>query len=49
MNTTMLLILLSAFSILNGLVTEGIKNLVTDTVNLPYNIVALISALMIGG
>ena len=49
MNTTMLLILLSAFSILNGLVTEGIKNLVTDTVNLPYNIVALISALTIGG
>ena len=49
MNTTMFLILLSAFSILSGLVTEGIKNLVTDTVNLSYNIVALISALVIGG
>lgn len=49
MNTTMFLILLSAFSVLSGLVTEGIKNLVTDTVNLSYNIVALISALIIGG
>lgn len=49
MNTTMFLILLSAFSVLSGLVTEGIKNIVTDKINLSYNLVALISALIIGG
>lgn len=49
MNTTMLLILLSAFSVLSSLVTESIKNIVTDKVNLSYNIVALITALIIGG
>lgn len=49
MNTTMFLILLSSFSVLSSLVTEGIKNIVTDKVNLSYNIVALITALIIGG
>lgn len=49
MNTTMFLILLSAFSVISGLVTEGIKNIATDKVNLSYNIVALITALIIGG
>ena len=49
MNTTMFLILLSAFSVLSGLVTEGIKNITSDKVNLSYNIVALITALIIGG
>lgn len=49
MTTTMFLILLSAFSVISSLVTEGIKNLVTDKVNLPYNIIALVSALIIGG
>lgn len=49
MNTTMFLILLSAFSVLSSLVTEGIKNITTDKVNLSYNIVALITALIIGG
>ena len=49
MNTTMFLILLSAFSILSSLVTEGIKNIATDKVNLSYNIVALVVALIIGG
>lgn len=49
MNTTMFLILLSAFSVLSSLVTEGIKNIATDKVNLSYNIVALITALIIGG
>lgn len=49
MNTTTFLILLSSFSVLSGLVTEGIKNIVTDKVNLSYNIVALVSALIIGG
>ena len=47
MNTTMFLILLSAFSVLSSLVTEGIKNITTD--NLSYNIIALITALIIGG
>ena len=49
MNTTMFLILLSAFSVLSSLVTEGIKNIASDKVNLSYNIVALITALIIGG
>lgn len=49
MNTTMFLILLSAFSVLSSLVTEGIKNITTDKVNLSYNIVALVTALIIGG
>lgn len=49
MNTTTFLILLSSFSVITGLVTEGIKNLVTDKVNLSYNIVALVTALIVGG
>lgn len=48
MTTTMFLILLSAFSVVSGLVTEGIKNITTDRVNLSYNIIALITALIIG-
>lgn len=49
MDITMFLILLSTFSVLSSLVTEGIKNITTDKVNLSYNIVALVSALIIGG
>lgn len=49
MTTTMFLILLSAFSVVSSLVTEGIKNIATDKVNLSYNIVALITALIVGG
>ena len=49
MTTTMFLILLSAFSVISGLVTEGIKNVATDKVNLSYNIVALVIALIVGG
>ncbi len=48
MNTTMFLILLSSFSILSGLVTEGIKNIISDKVNLSYNIIALVIALIVG-
>ncbi len=48
MNTTMFLILLSSFSVLSSLVTEGIKNIVSDKVNLSYNLVALVTALAIG-
>ena len=49
MNTTTFLILLSSFSVINGLITEGIKNIIIDTVNLSYNIVALVTALIVGG
>lgn len=49
MDITIFLFLLSAFSVLSSLVTEGIKNITTDKVNLSYNIVALASALIIGG
>ena len=49
MDITMFLILLSAFSVLSSLVTEGIKNITSDGVNLSYNIVALVSAIIIGG
>lgn len=49
MNTTMFLILLSAFSVLSSLVTEGVKKLFNNKTNLSYNVVALIVALIIGG
>lgn len=48
MGNTTFLILLSAFSVLSGLVTEGIKNLISDRANLPTNIIALVTALIIG-
>lgn len=49
MNTTTFLMLLSAFSVISGLVTEAIKKLVNDKANLSYNLVALIVALIVGG
>lgn len=49
MNTTMFLILLSAFSVISSLITECIKNLANDRVNLSCNIVALTTALIVGG
>ena len=49
MNTVTFLILLSAFSVLSSLVTEGVKKIASDKANLPYNIVALVVALIIGG
>jgi Na+-driven multidrug efflux pump len=49
MTTTMFLMLLSAFSVLSGIVTEAIKKLINDKVNLSYNIIALVVALIIGG
>lgn len=48
MNTTTFLFLLSAFSVLSSLVTEGIKNITDDRANLSYNIVAVTTALIIG-
>ncbi len=49
MNTNMFLILLSAFSLLSSLITEGIKNIIVDKVNLSCNIIALVTALIVGG
>lgn len=49
MNVTVFLILLSTFSAVSSLVTEGIKNIAADKTNLSYNIIALIAALIIGG
>ncbi len=49
MNTTLFLILLSVFSVLSSLITEGVKNIAADKVNLSYNIVTLIVALFLGG
>ena len=49
MTTTAFLMLLSAFSILSGLVTEVIKDIVKDRANLSFNIVALVVSLIIGG
>lgn len=49
MTTTMFLILLSSFSVISSLVTEGIKKITSDKVNLSYNIIALVTALIVGG
>lgn len=49
MNMTTFLILLSAFSIISSLVTEGIKNMATDKANLSYNLITLAAALIVGG
>ena len=48
MNTTMFLTLLSVFSVLSGLIAQGIKKLLSDKANLPFNIVVLIIALIVG-
>ena len=48
MTITSFLMLLSAFSVLSSLVTEGIKKTFGANKNLPYNIIVLISALIIG-
>lgn len=48
MTNTNFLILLSAFSVLSSLVTEGIKKLVQDKANLSYNVITLIVSLIIG-
>lgn len=45
----MFLILLSGFSVISSLTTEGIKNITSNKVNLSYNIVALVTALIVGG
>ena len=49
MTTTTFLMILSAFTVLSGLTTEGIKNLISDKSNMSYNIIALIVSLVVGG
>ena len=49
MTITTFLMLLSSFSVLSGLVTEGIKKLISDKANMSYNVIALVVALGIGG
>ena len=49
MTITTFLMLLSSFSVLSGLVTEGIKKLISDKANTSYNVIALVVALVIGG
>ena len=49
MTTTTFLMLLSSFSVLSGLVTEGIKKLISDKANMSYNIIALVVSLIVGG
>ena len=48
MNVTLFLILLSAFSVISGLITEAIKKLLSDKTNLSYNLIALTVALVVG-
>ncbi len=48
MNTTTFLILLSVFASLSSLVTEGVKHIATDKANLPYNLLTITSALIVG-
>jgi uncharacterized membrane protein YczE len=48
MTTTMFLILLSAFSVISGLVTEAVKKLMNDKANLSYNLIALVISLIVG-
>lgn len=49
MTVSIFLMLLSAFSVLNGLCTEGVKKIIQDKANFSYNLIALIVALIIGG
>ena len=48
MSASIFLMLLSLFSVITGLVTEGIKKIAKDKANLSYNIIALITALIVG-
>lgn len=49
MTVTMFLMLLSAFSVLTSLIVEGVKKLASDKANLSYNLIALVTALIVGG
>lgn len=42
------IMLLGTFSIITGLLTEGVKKIITDKKNISYNILALCISLIIG-
>ena len=48
MSLAIFLALLSGFSIVSGLITQGIKKLIKEKENLSYNIIALIVSLIVG-
>lgn len=48
MTASIFLVLLSAFAVISGLITEGIKNITKDKANLSYNILAIIVSLVVG-
>lgn len=48
MNVTTFLILLFAFSTISGLITEAIKKVQNDKINLSSNLIALCVALLVG-
>ena len=48
MNTGVFLALLLIFSTVTGLIVECIKKIITDKVNISYNITALIIAIIVG-
>ena len=48
MELNLFLSLLFTFSSISVLLTQGIKKLVSDKTNLPYNIVAVVIALIVG-
>lgn len=48
MTSTTFLLLLSAFSVVSSLITEGVKKLLSDETNMSYNILALVVALIVG-
>lgn len=47
MDIEMFVYLLSVFSAISGLTTEAIKKLILDKKNLPYNILALITGILV--
>lgn len=49
MNTTTFLFLLAGFTTINALVVEAVKKIFNEKEHFAYNIVALISALIVGG
>ena len=49
MTTTTFFFFFFSFTVLSGLTTEGIKNLISDKSNMSYNIIALIVSLIVGG
>lgn len=48
MNFNVFFVLLSAFAALSSLLTEGVKNLISDKENFSYNMIALTTALIVG-